>query len=328
MTDGSDDPPIPPGGHEALVDTFPNGVIVLFDADLRYRIVGPSKLPFSDRLAEDMVGRPVDALFPPATVDTLRPILAETIDGDPQSIDFDYDGRVHHLETRPVQIDGAPYGVLVTQEVTAVRETAEALREQNERLDQFASMLSHDLRNPLAIAAGRLASYRETGDEAHLDSLDSALDRIDELTTDLLALVKTDSSEYAFEPVSIAAVARDAWDAVDTREATLTVEDATVEGDEGKLRVLFENLFRNAVGHGGDAITVRVGPLDGGFSVEDTGVGIPKEDRDRVFEHGYTTGYGGSGVGLTIVSRIAEAHDLRIDLTESEEGGARFEFRA
>ena len=91
---------------------------------------------------------------------------------------------------------------------------------------------------------------------------------------------------------------------------------------------LFENLFRNAVGHGGEDVTVRVGPLEHGFYVEDTGEGIPPEERDSVFDHGYTTGYSGSGVGLTIVSRIAQAHNWDITLTDSSEGGARFEFRS
>jgi signal transduction histidine kinase len=114
---------------------------------------------------------------------------------------------------------------------------------------------------------------------------------------------------------------------IDSRSARLSIEDCTVTGDAGQLRALFENLFRNAIGHGGDDVTVRVGPVENGFYVEDTGKGIPLQDRDRVFEHGFTTGYGGSGVGLTIVRRIATAHGLDVSLSESEEGGARFEFR-
>lgn len=74
-------------------------------------------------------------------------------------------------------------------------------------------------------------------------------------------------------------------------------------------------------------MTVRVGPLENGFYVEDTGEGIDPEEHDTVFEHGYTTGYSGSGTGLTIVSRIAQAHNWTVSLTETNEDGARFEFR-
>jgi signal transduction histidine kinase len=127
--------------------------------------------------------------------------------------------------------------------------------------------------------------------------------------------------------VSVGETARGAWEMIDSRSARLSVEDCTVTGDAGQLRALFENLFRNAIGHGGDDVTVRVGPVEGGFYVEDTGDGIAVDDPERVFEHGFTTGYGGSGVGLTIVRRIATAHGLGVSLSESGEGGARFEFR-
>ncbi|TVT85090.1 sensor histidine kinase, partial [Haloferax volcanii] len=107
---------------------------------------------------------------------------------------------------------------------------------------------------------------------------------------------------------------------------------------------LLENLFRNAVEHGstgnqtasGDAVehgsgdggvAVTVGETDRGFYVEDDGVGIDPEDRDTVFEAGYTTSAQGTGFGLNIVSQIAAAHDWEVRVTEGTEGGARFEFR-
>jgi signal transduction histidine kinase len=63
-----------------------------------------------------------------------------------------------------------------------------------------------------------------------------------------------------------------------------------------------------------------------GFYVEDSGPGIPPEKRDEVFEQGYS-GDTGTGLGLAIVGRITEAHDWSVDIRESPEGGARFEFR-
>jgi signal transduction histidine kinase len=76
-------------------------------------------------------------------------------------------------------------------------------------------------------------------------------------------------------------------------------------------------------------ITVTVGLLaDGsGFFVEDDGVGVPDADRESVFEAGETGSGSGSGLGLAIVRRIAQAHGWTVDLTDSDTGGARFEFR-
>ncbi|MDS0474055.1 PAS domain-containing sensor histidine kinase [Natrinema sp. 1APR25-10V2] len=301
--------------------------MVLFDADLYYRIVGPETLPFSGRKARDMIDKHLYDLFPEETATELESRLNATIDGESRSFDIEYDDRIHHIETRPVRIDANPYGVLVTQEVTEVRQTSEELERQNKRLDQFASMLSHDLRNPLSIALGELEQYRETGDDAYLDGIEDALGRVDDLIVDLTALARSSIPSHEHEEVSLAAVAWNAWEVIDTRSASFETQDCTVVGDRSQLQVLFENLFRNAVGHGGANVTVRVGPVDDGFYVEDTGTGITPDDREQVFEHGFTTGYGGSGVGLTIVNRIATEHDLEVSLAESTEGGARFEFR-
>lgn len=210
----------------------------------------------------------------------------------------------------------------------ALRDREEALAERNERLEQFASMVSHDLRNPLSIATGRLELYRETGDESNLDNIEQALTRSEELLTDLTALARYGTTDSEHEQVSLSELARETWTLIDTRSATLSTEECTVTGDRSQLKALFENLFRNAVGHGGPDVTVRIRPLENGFYVEDTGRGIDPEERDTVFEHGYTTGYSGSGIGLTIISRIAQSHNWTVSLTESDEGGARFEFRA
>ncbi len=209
----------------------------------------------------------------------------------------------------------------------ALREREAELEAQNERLEQFASMVSHDLHNPLSIAVGNLDISRETGDDSHLEMIDTSLTRIQELITDLTALARYGIPDENHEPVSVSEVARDAWELIDTRSATLSTTPCTVTGAASQLTTLFENLFRNAIGHGGTDVIIRVGPLENGFYVEDTGDGIPPEERDSVFDHGYTTGYSGSCIGLTIVSRIAQAHDWAITLTDSTEGGARFEFR-
>jgi len=209
----------------------------------------------------------------------------------------------------------------------ALRERESELEAHNERLEQFASMVTHDLRNPLSVASGTLELYRETGDASHLETIDTSLTRIQELITDLAALARHGIPDEPHEPVELSEVARDAWTLIDTRSATLSTDPCTVTGDASQLTALFENLFRNAVGHGGEDVTVRVGPLEDGFFVEDTGDGIPPDERDTVFEHGYTTGYSGSGIGLTIVSRIAQAHNWDITVTDSTEGGARLEFR-
>lgn len=104
------------------------------------------------------------------------------------------------------------------------------------------------------------------------------------------------------------------------------VTDEKIQADRAQLRQLFENLMKNAVTHGGSDITVTIGTFDGGFYIEDDGSGIPGDKVDQIFDTGFTTSDNGSGIGLMIVSDIAENHGWEVTVTDSDSGGARFEF--
>ncbi|EMA62063.1 PAS/PAC sensor signal transduction histidine kinase [Halorubrum distributum JCM 13561] len=252
------------------------------------------------------------------------------------------DGPRHFiLHVIPIHLDAAnAAGYAIYTDVTDRREREETLRRQNERLDEFASIVSHDLRNPLSVAEGYVDLARETGDVDHLDRAADAIDRMDELVEDLLSLAREGRSVGETDPVSLAAVAREAWSSVDTGGATLTVEaDGTLEANRTRLRELLENVFRNSAEHGRDSpedpLSVRVGAgtlcdEDGeevpGFYVEDDGTGLP-DDADRVFDSGFTTEESGTGLGLAISERIAEAHGWTAHALAGADGGARFEFR-
>jgi signal transduction histidine kinase len=195
------------------------------------------------------------------------------------------------------------------------------------RLDEFAGVLSHDLRNPLNVAQGRLAAASETGDPADFEAVDESLDRMEALVTDALAVARQGRPVTDYESVPLGAVVRDCWRVVDSADATLRVDtDRTVRADRSRLQQVFENLVRNAVQHAGPEVTVLVDDLSDGFSVADDGPGIPPEQRDEVLESGVTTAEDGIGFGLSIVQSIAEAHGWTVAVTEGELGGARFEF--
>ena len=99
----------------------------------------------------------------------------------------------------------------------------------------------------------------------------------------------------------------------------------TVDADVDRLTQLFENLFRNAVEHGGPDVSVLVDTCEGGFFVADNGPGIPAEKRAEVFKQGVTGSETGTGYGLSIVTDIVEGHGWGIEVGESDAGGARFE---
>ncbi len=203
------------------------------------------------------------------------------------------------------------------------------LKRQNERLEEFASIVSHDLRNPLNVAQGNVELALETGETDRLASALDALDRAEELVSDVLALARQGRVVDSPEPVPLTTVANAAWSAVSPGESTMTVEEnISVEADRERLRALFENLFRNSVEHGadGEPVHIEVGPLPGGFYVADDGKGIDPADAEQIFDHGFTTNEDGTGLGLSIVRTIAEAHGWEVELAGGEDG-TRFEFR-
>jgi signal transduction histidine kinase len=200
------------------------------------------------------------------------------------------------------------------------------LRRQNEQLEEFTSIVSHDLRNPLSVARGRIELAREDESDEHLESAAAALADMESLIEDLLELARQGQAVGETESLSLATVAEDAWRNIDAGGATLEIEDADLDADRDRLRQLLENLLGNAVFHA-DEPDIRIGPLgDDGFFVADDGPGIEPEDRDQVFEIGHTGCDSGTGFGLSIVRRIADAHGWSIRVTESTGGGARFEF--
>ncbi|WP_299233988.1 ATP-binding response regulator [Natronomonas sp.] len=215
-----------------------------------------------------------------------------------------------------------------TRDITDRKRREHDLEAKNEQLERFASTVAHDLRNPWNVADGFLTMARAERDSDDLETVSEALGRMDQIITGLLELARAGATIDAEEPVSIDDLAGACWSTVERSGASVSVEgELTVSGDPNRLAQAFENLFRNAIEHGGESVSIRVGPLESGegFYVEDDGAGIAPEDRESVFESGHTTNADGTGFGLAIVKEVIEAHGWEIAATEREGGGARFE---
>jgi PAS domain S-box-containing protein len=233
-----------------------------------------------------------------------------------------------------------------------LRERTDRLQQQNDRLKEFTSVVSHDLRNPLNLATTSLELVKSECDSDHIEKVESGHEQMETLIDELLTMAREGEPADEFATVDLDSLSRDCWQAVATNQATLETDlDCRLTAQRSRLRQLLTNLMRNAVEHGspspdsdarqdagseasedatehgGDDVTVTVGELSDGFYVEDDGPGIPEDERDRVFESGYTTDEDGTGFGLSIVAEVAEAHGWTVDITEGTDGGARFEIR-
>jgi PAS domain S-box-containing protein len=238
------------------------------------------------------------------------------------------EARIWQTNLAPVLTGGEITRLVgITRNVTDRVERERQLRRQNERLDEFASVISHDLRNPLNVAQGRGRLLQEEVDSEHTEPLVRALDRMEAIVEDTLTLARQGETIGETEPVSLTDLAGKCWATVDPDDATIEIVDETrFQGDRDRLQHVFENLFRNAVEHAGPDVAVRVGRAgDDTVYVEDDGPGIPADDRTAVFEAGHSSTTGGTGFGLTIVRRIVEAHDWDVRIADGSDGGARFE---
>ncbi|PSQ33307.1 hypothetical protein BRD09_01250 [Halobacteriales archaeon SW_10_68_16] len=210
------------------------------------------------------------------------------LDGEQVSATVEIGTGIFEAYYAPVRDNGDIVGVTGHKfDMTEHKKREEQLRRQNERLDQFASVVSHDLRNPLNVASARLELAAETCDSPHLEHASAAHARMERLIEDLLTFARAGSEAIDYTTVSLPGFLEDCWERFEGTDASLIVEtERAIRGDRDRLKQLFENLLWNAVDHGGSDVTVRVGTLSEGFYVEDDGPGIPEEERETVLEAG------------------------------------------
>ncbi|RLM97191.1 PAS domain S-box protein [Haloarcula sp. Atlit-7R] len=357
------------------------------DDDGQYIFVNHGYREMTGLTDAEIVGRTDFELFPEETAETAwtndRAVLHT---GEPLEVEerIVIDGEAQqYLSTKvPIYDTGersdpdTPVAVFgIASDITDIREQERELQRERDRLAEFASVVSHDLRSPLSAAQGRLKLTRTTGDESHLAGIETALDRMERIIDDVLLLARQGRDIKEPEPVSLRDAVADAWEMVsqDAGDGTLGFADTvgrgvTITADRPRLLQLLENLLRNSVEHGstscstgvddsaehgsveprsqdqtdvdhgatssqtkpedtanGKCVTITIGTAEDGFYVADDGPGVPGAKRGTLFEAGYSTDDDGTGFGLAIVDRIAEAHGWSVDVSESADGGARFE---
>ena len=246
--------------------------------------------------------------------------------GSTRVADFD-DGDVSLGRVLAANIQSA---LAKVEREQTLREREQSLTRQNERLEEFASIVSHDLRTPLDLAGAHLELASEgSHDSDHLSDVAAAHGRMSDLIDDVLTWAREGDAIEATELVSLSALASECWADRQAEAATLNIRtERTVHADRGRLKQVFDNLFDNAIAYAGDEATVTVGDLEtDGIFVADDGPGIPEAEREAVFDSGHTLSMEGTGFGLAIVRQIVEAHDWSITVTDSESGGARFEIQ-
>jgi PAS domain S-box-containing protein len=319
-----------PLGHLPLHST---NLLTVLDEDGIIQYESPSIERVYGYEQDELVGEQVAEYFHPD--DRERVITAF------QTVVASEDYTVESVEYRHEQADGTyiwvesvasanptPDGhyVINTRNIAERKRRERQLERQNERLDEFVGVVSHDLRNPLNVARGRLDLVAEECESDHIEAVERAHDRMATLIEDLLTLAREGDEPSDTEPIDLGESVRRSWQHVETGGASIVTDvDMWIQADTTRLQQLLENLMQNAVQHSDGDVTVTIGELDDGFYVADDGSGIRPGNREQVFETGYSTGQAGTGLGLSIVKRVVEAHEWEICVSEGTDGGTRFE---
>ncbi|GAB3670363.1 hypothetical protein GCM10028856_20050 [Halopiger thermotolerans] len=221
------------------------------------------------------------------------------------------------------------------------------LEESNERLEQFAYAASHDLQEPLRMVSSYLQlierRYGDQLDEDGEEFLEFAVDgadRMREMIDGLLQYSRVEMRGDPFEPVELEAVLDDVCENLQVKieeyDAEIAAESLPrVEGDEGQLRQVFQNLLSNAIEYSGDEPPrIRISAERRGqrwkVSVADNGIGIDPDDQERIFEvfqrlHDREE-HPGTGIGLALCERIIERHGGEIWVDSEPGEGTTFSF--
>lgn len=208
---------------------------------------------------------------------------------------------------------------------------------QKER--RFTADAAHELRTPVAAIKAQVQVARAaSGDAERIHALDNAIlgcDRAAHLIEQLLTLARVDTLDNGMaEPCQLRDIAAETIAALapaalekGVQFELLAGDETTVHGNPGLLQVLLRNLLDNAVKHTPPGTSVQVGithePGTICLSVSDNGPGIPEQERNKVLERFYRpldTQASGSGLGLSIVKRIAEVHDASLQMAPTDEG--------
>jgi signal transduction histidine kinase len=238
---------------------------------------------------------------------------------------------------------GGAFGVIVglnRGRATKNRLLAERNEDQRETLALLTRLVSHDIRNDMAIGKGYaeiVAEHVAEEDDYAVEVIQTRVENTIELLEDASTLVKTLDEDREFEPIDLSRVlrkeVRSLQESHPTVEVATDVEPAITVRADRLLQQVFSNLLGNAVAHN-DAddlsITVRAW-RDGSWAtveIDDDGRGISPEDRERLFELGEEgADSDGDGIGLYLVSRLAEIYGGDGDVEESPAVGARFRVR-
>jgi PAS domain S-box-containing protein len=354
--------------YRVLVKNFPNGAVFLFDEQLRYNIAEGTGLATLNFTSEELIGKTIWEILPPQTVQVIEPLYRAALRGEVTVREVPYDDRLYIIHVLPVtNADGEILaGMAMTQDITDRKKAEEALRSRAEELaqmttalaqttavleknyselDQFAYIVSHDLKAPLR-AIANLSQWIEddleqqlTKDTRHqMDLMRNRVHRMEALIDGLLQYSRSSRLQANLEQVDVEELLKDAIDSLaPPPNFTVTIMPGMpkIITERLPLEQVFANLISNAIKHnkqpqGQVVISAKEQPNFYEFAVADNGIGIALEFQEKVFGLFQTISSSenleNTGIGLAIVKKIIEDRGGKISIESQLGQGATFRF--
>jgi two-component system sensor kinase FixL len=335
----------------SIVEAAVDGIIVI-DARGRIEAFNPGAERLFGYRADEVLGLSVSTLMPQPYRDEHDGYMARYLEtGEARIIGIGRevtamrkDGRTFpvHLSVGEMSLDGERKFTGILHDLSTRVQMEDRLREQAAlvRLGEMAAVIAHEVKNPLAAVRGAIqvignrlpAGSREVG---VVTDIIARIDTLNELVKDLLLFARPPQPRLLALDVSLVLDATAALLNQDAAHAgmhvTITGQAPPVMADAELLKIVFINLFVNSSqamkGHGEVAVTVAAGDGACVIVVTDTGPGILPAARERLFTPFFTTKSRGTGLGLSTVKRLLEAHHGSIELESPETGGTRATIR-
>jgi PAS domain S-box-containing protein len=333
-----------------------NDIIYTLTANGTFTYVSPYWTKVLGHNISEVIGQSFETFVHPDDIPRARAFLVQTMAAEEKQAMFEYrvqdkTGLWHwHTSTAALlhQADGKTVSYLgIARDITERKQMEEALVLSNNRLQQFAFVVSHDLQEPLRM----VVSYVQLIDKRYHGKMDRDADefigyivegatRMRQMISDILDYSRVDIQEQTFKCVSMEKVLERAEgsliSAIKDSQAVIShgpLPDVT--GDETQLSQLLQNLIDNAIKFQGTEtprIEIATQRKNQGwlFSVKDNGIGIDSQYQDKIFIifqrlHSREE-YPGTGIGLAICKSIVERHGGRIWVESGPGKGSTFYF--
>ncbi len=343
--------------YRTVAHHFPNGVVALFDQDLRYTMAEGEALATTGLSQEAMEGHTIWEVFPPDICALIEAPFRAALSGGASTFEATLTGRIYTVHTLPVRDEtGAVVcGMAMSQDITDLKHAAENLRHAKEAAEAadraksaFLATMSHEIRTPMNGVIGMTSLLLDTplddDQREYADAIRVSGDALLTIIDDILDFSKIEAGKLELEEVdfNLRELVEDVTDLFAEAAqrkglelVSLVYHDVptAVRGDPGRLRQILTNLISNAIkfSERGEVV-VRAKRVEEsatstaiGFVVSDSGIGIAADAQGRLFrpfsqaDSSTTRKYGGTGLGLAICKQLSELMGGSIGV-ESEPG--------